>query len=81
MLLGGRDHEVAAIRRRYEDWIVEVVPGERPNADERRVASMEALARLAEQYDRLILHERRADGDAFLVEDGGIVFTYAVAAR
>jgi hypothetical protein len=42
---------------------------------------MEALARLAEQYDRLILHERRADGDTFLVEDGGIVFTYAVAAR
>ena len=81
MLLGGRDQEVAAIRRRYEDWIVDVVPGERPNVDERRVASMEALARLAEQYDRLILHERRVDGDAFLVEDGGIVFTYAVAVR
>jgi signal peptidase len=81
MLLAARDHEVAAIRRRYEDWIVDVVPGERSNVDERRVASMEALARLAEQYDRLILHERRADGDAFLVEDGGIVFTYAVAAR
>jgi hypothetical protein len=42
---------------------------------------MDALARLAEQYDRLILHEHRDDGDAFLVEDGGIVFTYAVAAR
>jgi len=81
MLLGGRDHEVASIRRRYEDWIVDVVPTERPNVAERRVASMEALARLAEQYDRLILHERRDDGDAFLVEDGGIVFTYAVTAR
>ena len=81
MVLATRDHEVAAIRRRYEDWIVDVVPSERPNVDERFVASMEALARLAERYDRLILHERRADGDAFLVEDGGIVFTYAVAAR
>jgi len=81
MLLGGRDAEVASIRRRYEDWIVDVVPTERPADAERRVASMEALARLAEQYDRLILHEHRADGDAFLVEDGGIVFTYAVAAR
>jgi hypothetical protein len=81
MLLGGRDHEVASIRRRYEDWIVDVVPIERPNVAERRVASMEALARVAEQYDRLILHECRFDGDAFLVEDGGIVFTYAVAAR
>jgi len=81
MLLGGRDAEVAAIRRRYEDWIVDVVPTERPDGAERRVASMAALARLAEQYDRLILHEHRSDGDAFLVEDGGIVFTYAVAAR
>jgi signal peptidase I len=81
MLLGGRDHEVASIRRRYEDWIVDVVPSERPDGAERRVASMESLARLAEQYDRLILHEHRSDGDAFLVEDGGIVFTYAVAAR
>jgi signal peptidase I len=81
MLLGGRDHEVASIRRRYEDWIVDVVPTERSSVAERRVASMEALARLAERYDRLILHECRVDGDAFLVEDGGVVFTYAVAAR
>jgi signal peptidase I len=81
LLLGGRDHEVAAIRRRYEDWIVDIVPIERPNAAERRVASMEALARLAEQYNRLILHERRADGDTFLVEDDGVVYAYAVAAR
>ena len=81
MLLGSRDAEVASIRRRYEDWIVDVVPTERPDGAERRVASMAARARRAEQYDRLILHEHRADGDAFLVEDGGIVFTYAVAAR
>jgi len=77
-LLGGSSHEAAAIRRRYEDWIVDVVPTERPGASERRVASMEALARLAEQYDRLILHERRDEADAFLVEDDGIVYAYAV---
>ena len=81
MLLGGRDHEVTAIRRRYEDWIVDVVPIDRPDVAERRVASIEALARLAEQYDRLILHEHRTDCDAFLVEDDGIVYAYAVAAR
>jgi signal peptidase I len=79
--LGGRDHEVAAIRRRYDAWIVDVVPIDRPNISERRVASMAALARLAEQYDRLILHERRADGDTFLVEDDGLVYAYAVTAR
>lgn len=78
-LLGGSSHEATAIRRRYEDWIVDVVPTERPGLSERRVASMEALARLAEQYERLILHERRDDADAFLVEDDGIVYAYAVA--
>lgn len=77
-LPGGDRNEVGAIRRRYEDWIVEVLPIERPTLQERRVASMEALARLAEQYDRLILHERRKDGDAFLVEEDGIVYAYHV---
>jgi signal peptidase I len=80
LLTGRRSPEVAAIRRRYEDWIVDVVPGEREAKTERRVASMEALARIAERYDRLILHERRDDGDAFLVEDSGIVYVYAVFA-
>jgi signal peptidase I len=77
-LPGGEGQEVGAIRRRYEDWIVEVLPIERPTLQERRVASMEALARLAEQYDRRILHERREDGDAFLVEEDGIVYAYHV---
>lgn len=78
MLLGRRDHEVETIRRKYEDWIVDVMPRDRPAGVERRVASMAALARLAEQYDRLILHERRDEGDAFLVEDDGIAYTYLV---
>ena len=78
MLLGRRGHEVTAIRRRYEDWIVDIAPGERPTSAERRVASMDALARLAERYDRLILHEHREDGDAFLVEDDGVAYAYVV---
>jgi len=77
-LPAGEGQEVGAIRRRYEDWIVEVLPIERPTLQERRVSSMAALARLAEQYDRLILHERREDGDAFLVEEDGIVYAYHV---
>jgi hypothetical protein len=77
---GGRGHEAAEIRRRYDDWIVEVAPRERADVAERRVASMDALARLAEQYERLILHERRGDGDAFLVEEGGTVYAYVVRA-
>lgn len=78
MLVGRRDHEVETIRRKYEDWIVDVMPRERPAGSERRVASMDALARLAEQYDRLILHERRDEGDAFLVEEEGVAYTYFV---
>jgi signal peptidase I len=78
MLLGRREHEVAAIRRRYEDWIVDVMPDPQRSAGERRVPSMDALARLAERYERLILHERRDGADAFLVEDDGIVYTYVV---
>ena len=77
-LLGRREQEVTAIRRRYEDWIIDVMPDPHRSSDERRVPSMDALARLAERYDRLILHERRDDADAFLVEDDGIVYTYLV---
>ena len=78
MLVGRRDHEVETIRRKYEDWLVDVMPRERPAGSERRVASIDALARLAEQYDRLILHERRDEGDAFIVEDDGVAYTYFV---
>ena len=78
MLLGRREQEVAAIRRRYEDWIIDVMPDPSRAAAERRVPSMDALARLAERYERLILHERRDGADAFLVEDDGIVYTYVV---
>jgi signal peptidase I len=85
LLLGGlltalrrRGDEVAQIGQRYRDWIVEIAPGERPAGTERRVASMEALARLAERYERLILHEPGERGDAFLVEDDGIVYRYEI---
>ena len=85
LLLGGlplvvarRGEEVASIRRRYGDSLVEIAPGERPAGVERRVATMDALARIAERYERLILHERRDGLDAFLVEDGGIVYRHDV---
>ena len=78
LLRGRRDDEVTVIERRYADWIVEVGPGERTAEAERRVSSMKALARLAERYDRLILHERRHGGDSYLVEDDGIVYRYDV---
>ena len=77
-LVGRREQEAESIRRRYEDWIIDVMPDPARAEGERRVPSMDALARLAERYERLILHERRDGADAFLVEDDGIVYTYVV---
>jgi hypothetical protein len=34
--------------------------------------------RIAERYDRLILHEARGAGHSYLVEDAGAVFRYDV---
>jgi signal peptidase I len=84
LLLGGlpllrRDGgEVGSIRRRYGDRLVEIAPGERPAGAERRVASMNALALIADRYERLILHEPRPGFDSFLVEDDGIVYRHDV---
>jgi hypothetical protein len=41
---------------------------------------MDALARIAEHYDRSILHEATADGDAFWVADESGQFRYALGA-
>src|SRR5204862_6149425 len=78
LLLGRRGEEVTSIQRRYGHCLVEIAPGERPAGVEGRVATMDALARIAERYERLILHERRDGLDAFLVEDGGIVYRHDV---
>jgi signal peptidase I len=80
LVLGRRSDEVAVIRRRYDGWIVDVLPRERAATAERRVTSIDDLARLARRYDRLILHEVRDGADAFVVEDDGIAYTYVVHA-
>jgi signal peptidase I len=77
-LLRRRDDEVAAIQRRYAELLVTVAPRGRDRAGERRVESIGALARIAERYDRLILHEEDAGRHSFLVEDAGVVFRYDV---
>jgi signal peptidase I len=71
--------ESETIRTRYGRVIV---PVERvwqlPGVAVIDVADMEALARIAERYDRSILHERTADGDAFWVTDESGQFRYAI---
>ncbi len=76
-----RRDESASIRARYRHLIVPVehvwqLPGV-PVID---VADMDALARIAEHYDRSILHEATADGDAFWVTDESGQFRFALGA-
>lgn len=69
----GRD-EAGRIRARYGPWIVPVsrLPGD-TSGEVLHVADVESLAKLAERYDRPILHEL---GGGYAVTDGGIRYVY-----
>lgn len=73
--------ESAVIQARYGRLIVPVARvWQQPGATVIDVADMEALVRIAEHYDRSILHEAAAAGDAFWVSDESGQFRYAVGA-
>ena len=44
------------------------------------VDSFQALAQLADHYDRLILHQQHTKGESYLVEEGGVAYRYTPAA-
>ncbi len=69
----GRD-EAGRIRARYGPWIVPVsrLPGD-AGGEVLHVADVESLAKLAERYDRPILHEL---GGGYAVTDGAIRYVY-----
>jgi signal peptidase I len=73
--------EASTIRSRYGRMIV---PVERvwqlPGVAVIDVADMAALARIAERYDRSILHESTETGEAFWVTDESGQFRYAIGA-
>ncbi len=76
----GRD-ESAAIRARYGRMIVPVARvWQLPGVAVIDVADMDALVQIAEHYDRSILHETTAEGDAFWVTDESGQFRYALGA-
>jgi signal peptidase I len=80
-LLAGRSRgESQSIRARYGRLIV---PVERvwhlPELAVIDVPDIEALVRIAEHYDRSILHEETEDGEAFWVTDESGQFRYAVS--
>jgi signal peptidase I len=71
-----KNDEVSSILRRYGPWMIDVAAADRPAHLERRVESMDALSRIAERYERLIMHEQRGGLHSFLVEDDGVVYRY-----
>jgi signal peptidase I len=80
LLVPERD-ELAAIRRRCGHMIVPVAHvAPLPGVAVIDVADMDALVRIAEHYERSILHEAGAEGDAFWVADESGHFRYAIGA-
>ncbi len=76
-----RRDEAASIRARYRHLIVPVEHvWQLPGVSVIDVADMDALARIAEHYDRSILHEATPEGDAFWVADESGQFRYALGA-
>ncbi len=73
--------ESASIRARYGRMIVPVARvWQLPGVPVIDVEDMEALAQIAEHYDRSILHESAEDGEAFWVTDESGQFRYAIGA-
>jgi signal peptidase I len=71
--------ESASIRSRYGRMIIPVARvWQLPGVPVIDVADMEALAQIAEHYDRSILHEVAEDGEAFWVTDESGQFRYAL---
>jgi signal peptidase I len=71
--------ETASILSRYGRLIVPVARvWQLPGVAVIDVADIDALARIAEHYDRSILHEQTVDGDAFWVTDESGHFRYAL---
>jgi hypothetical protein len=73
--------EAASIRARYGHMIVPVGHvAQTVGTSVIDVTDMEALVRIAEHYDRSILHETTAGGEAFWVTDESGQFRYALGA-
>jgi signal peptidase I len=74
-----RADEPTRIQSRYgEEMIAAVQSTLTRGGDLVEVESIEALARLAERYQSLMIHERTESGHAYLVADNGTVYAYFV---
>jgi signal peptidase I len=74
--------EPTRIGARYGESIVTVVHSSLGrHADLVQVRSIEELARIAERYDSMIIHEQTAIGHAYLVADGTTLYAYLLGAE
>ena len=79
LLRGRRADEPDRIEALYGRWLVPIARSDRRSYDEVvEVTSMETLVRLAERYDRMILHEESDDGHSYRLADDGVLYVYLV---
>lgn len=73
---GKDDDEDAAIAAGYGEWLIPVAPPATRADSAIEVTSIEGLVRLAERYERMILHSENGSGHRYMVEDAGVLYYY-----
>jgi hypothetical protein len=74
--------EPSRIQARYGQLLVPVTRSDRRSYDEViEVESMETLTKLAERYDRMILHEHNELGHSYRIADEGVLYVYLIGSR
>lgn len=70
--------ESESIQVEYGEWLIDVTSvGQRMRERSIEVATMEALVRLADRYERVILHHSRPPAHDYYVEESGAVYRYS----
>ena len=74
----GEGNEASRISARYGDWLIPVGSMRTESSAMVEVKSIEALARLAELYERMILHEEAHGLHSYYVEQEGTLYCFHV---
>jgi signal peptidase I len=78
-LRGRRADEPTRIQARYHHWLIPVSRSDRRSYDELvEVTEIKTLIRLAERYDRMILHEQTELGHSYRIADEGVLYVYVI---
>ena len=73
--------EAESILARYRSLLVQVAHVRDPSTQRVVVVSdMAALVRIAERYDRMILHERIGGRESYFVAEDGVLYRYEAEA-